>query len=335
MDNASPPSSSAGSILLSVVVPMYNEEKALGVFLAALMPVLKSVTEEFEVVCVDDGSKDATLRILLQHREREPRIRIVALRRNYGKDVALMAGMNYSTGAAVIPIDADLQDPPELIPEMVARWQEGYDTVICVRTDRPGDSRLKRWLAAGFYRVMGQVSSVDVPPNAGDFRLLDRSTVDALGQLPERSRFMKGLYALVGTKPAYLEYTRPARVAGTTKWAYWRLWNFALDGIFSFTTLPLRIWTYFGAFVAALGTGLAVWLIGEFLFFSSVSGTNRWLLVVMLILGGANMIGIGVLGEYTGRIFDEVKNRPMYLVDGEYGFESDPDVVSIGEASQA
>ncbi len=319
------------SVLLSIVVPMYNEEKACRAFFDVLLPVLHGVTPDFEVVCVDDGSKDSTLAWLLHKRDSEPRIKIVALQRNFGKDVALMAGINYSRGEAVVPIDADLQDPPSLIPDMVAKWQEGFDTVICVRTDRPGDSRLKRWLAAGFYRVMGQVSAVDVPPNAGDFRLLDRKLVQALRQLPERSRFMKGLFALVGSNPAYLNYTRPARVAGDTKWAYWRLWNFALDGIFSFTTLPLRVWTYFGGLVAAAGVIYGLWLFSGFVLYETDQPGSAWLLVAVMFFSGLNMIGIGVLGEYIGRIFDEVKNRPMYLVDREYGF--DPGALNEGRAS--
>ncbi len=311
---------------------MYNEEAACPAFFDALLPVLESITEDFEIVCVDDGSKDATLTHLLLRRESDPRIKVVALQRNFGKDMALMAGINYSSGAAVIPVDADLQDPPQLIPDMVRKWREGFDTVICVRSERPGDSRLKRWLAAGFYRVMGKVSSVDVPPNAGDFRLLDRKLVQALRLLPERSRFMKGLYALVGSKPAYISFARPARIAGDSKWAYWRLWNFALDGIFSFTTLPLRVWTYFGAVIAAAGGVYGVWLLVSALLLSApgtqpLAGSD-WLLVAVLCIGGSNMIGIGVLGEYIGRIFDEVKNRPMYLVDREYGFTDS--VVEIG-----
>jgi len=297
---------------------MCNEENACPAFFAALLPVLESITDDFEVVCVDDGSTDSTLAHLLHRRESDPRVKVVTLQRNFGKDMALMAGINYSSGEAVIPIDADLQDPPELIPEMVKKWREGYDTVICVRSERSGDTRLKRWLAAGFYRVMGTVSSVDLPPNAGDFRLLDRKLVHALRLLPERSRFMKGLYALVGSNPAYIHFSRPARVAGDTKWAYWRLWNFALDGIFSFTTLPLRVWTYFGGLVAATSVLYALLLITG-LSSGFIAGSD-WLMVAVLFIGGSNMIGIGVLGEYIGRIFDEVKNRPMYLVDREYGF---------------
>ncbi len=324
-------STNSPAVLLSIVVPMYNEQKACRAFFAALLPVLSTVTEDFEVVCVDDGSKDSTLAWLLHKRDSEPRVKVVALQRNFGKDVAIMAGINYSSGAAVIPIDADLQDPPSLIPDMVAKWREGFDTVICVRTDRPGDSRLKRWLAAGFYRVMGRVSAIEVPANAGDFRLLDRKQVIALRHLPERSRFMKGLYALVGSNPAYLEYTRPARVAGDTKWAYWRLWNFALDGIFSFTTLPLRVWTYFGGVVAVASVTYGLWLFWGFVSYGLDQPGSAWLLVALMFFSGLNMMGIGVLGEYIGRIFDEVKNRPMYLVGREYGF--DAEAVAVGRAS--
>ena len=316
--SSSTSSSPADSVLISVVTPMCNEERACPPFFAALLPVLESITDNFEVVCVDDGSTDSTLAHLLHRRESDPRIKVVALQRNFGKDMALMAGINYSSGDAVIPIDADLQDPPELIPEMVEKWREGFDTVICVRSERSGNTRLKRWLAAGFYRLMGTVSSVDLPPNAGDYRLLDRKLVHALRLLPERSRFMKGLYALVGSNPAYINFSRPARIAGDTKFAYWRLWNFALDGIFSFTTLPLRVWSYIGGLVAAVGAGYGLLLLTGLI--SGLFEGYDWLMVAVSFIGGCNMIAIGVLGEYIGRIFDEVKNRPMYLVDQEYGF---------------
>lgn len=300
---------------------MYNEGQAIDLFFEKIIPILDSIGIGYEVVCIDDGSVDQTLPKLSAFNAGNKRIKVLSLSRNFGKDIALMAGLDYALGDAVIPIDADLQDPPELIPEMVARWQAGSDTVVCVRSDRPGDPRGKRWLASMFYRVIGRVSAVDVPPNAGDYRLLDRKLVDALRQLPERSRFMKGLYAWVGSNPSYIRYERPQRSAGVTKWRYWRLWNFALDGIFSFTTLPLRIWTYIGLIVAALSAIFGVYLgVQTFLYGTDVPGYPT-LLVAVLFLSGINMIGLGVLGEYVGRIFLEVKQRPLYLIDRAVGIE--------------
>jgi glycosyltransferase involved in cell wall biosynthesis len=309
---------------LSIVTPLYNEEQACDLFFEKLLPVLQTVTDNFEIVCVDDGSRDGTLDRLLSWRAKDPRIKVVSLRRNFGKDVALMAGLDYSVGDAVIPIDADLQDPPELIPQMVDRWHQGFDTVICVRGERPGDTRRKRWSASLFYNVIGRVSAVDVPPNAGDFRLLDRKLVTALQQLPERSRFMKGLYAWVGSNPSYITYERPRRVAGVSKWRPWRLWNFALDGIFSFTTLPLRIWTYVGLTVSGISVLIGIYITAKTLLFGVEVPGYPTLLLAVLFLSGVNMIGLGILGEYIGRIFLEVKQRPQYLVARAFGYPVTP-----------
>ena len=240
------------ALYLSLVVPMFNEKEVVRPFFARVLPILESVTANFEIICVDDGSSDGTLDILRELNREDARIRTLRLTRNFGKEVALTAGLEHASGNAVVPLDADLQDPPELIPEMVEKWREGYDSVIAVRSDRRSDSYLKRSTAGLFYRVIGRVSDTPIPANAGDFRLLDRAVVNALLQLPERTRFMKGLYAWVGFNNAYLEYVRPQRVAGSSKWRYWKLWNFALEGIFSFTTMPLRIWTYLGFAVASL-----------------------------------------------------------------------------------
>lgn len=300
---------------------MYNEGQAIDLFFEKIIPILESLAIDYEIVCVDDGSSDSTLSKLLALNLSNERIKVLSLSRNFGKDIALMAGLDYAVGDAVIPIDADLQDPPELIPEMVARWQGGSDTVVCVRSERPGDPRRKRWLASLFYEVIGRVSAVDVPPNAGDFRLLDRKLVDALCQLPERSRFMKGLYAWVGSNPSYIYYERPQRSAGVTKWRYWRLWNFALDGIFSFTTLPLRIWTYIGLLAAGLSAVFGCYLAIQTLINDAQTPGYSLVLVALLFLGGINMIGLGVLGEYIGRIFLEVKQRPLYLIDRAVGIE--------------
>jgi glycosyltransferase involved in cell wall biosynthesis len=300
---------------LSLVVPMHNESEMCGIFFDRVIPILQDVTENYEVICVNDGSRDDTLEILTGFHVRNPRIKIVSLSRNFGKEAALTAGIDYASGDAIIPIDADLQDPPELIPELVERWREGFDTVIAVRRDRGADSYAKRTTANMFYRVIGKLSEVPIPANAGDFRLLDRTVVEALKLLPERRRFMKGLYAWAGFNSSSIEYARPARLAGDTKWGFWGLWNFALEGIFSFTTLPLRIWTYAGLGTAVFASFYGLYIILHTLIYGSDVPGYASLIVLLLFFSGMNMIGLGILGEYVGRIFTEVKQRPLYLVE--------------------
>lgn len=306
---------------ISLVVPMFNESAMCQTFFNAVLPIIKGVTERFEIVCVNDGSRDNTTEVLQQFHAQDSRIKVINLTRNFGKEIALTAGIDFATGDAVIPMDADLQDPPELIPKMIKRWQEGYDTVIAVRSDRRSDTYLKRTTAHAFYRVIGRMSEVPIPANAGDFRLLDRVVINALKSLPERNRFMKGLYAWVGFNQAFVEYSRPKRAAGISKWKYWRLWNLALEGIFSFTTIPLRIWTYLGMFVAAMSGIYGTYIIIRTLIFGIVVPGYASLLATILFLSGINMIGLGVLGEYVGRIFIEVKRRPVYLVQSTVGVE--------------
>lgn len=306
---------------LSLVVPMHDESEMCAIFFDRVVPILQSVTENYEIICVDDGSRDDTLAALISFRLRNPRIKIIGLSRNFGKEAALTAGIDHASGDAVIPIDADLQDPPELIPELVSRWLEGFDMVVAVRTDRRSDGFFKRATANTFYRVIGRLSEVQIPANAGDFRLLDRTVIEALKRLPERGRFMKGLYAWVGYNSAVVEYARPARAAGNSKWKFWGLWNFALDGIFSFTTLPLRIWTYVG-----LGTAVFAGIYGTFIVLRTIIyGIDvpgyASLTVLLLFFSGMNMIGLGILGEYVGRVFSEVKQRPLYLIESLAGID--------------
>jgi len=280
-----------------------------------------AITESYEIICVNDGSQDQTLDLLIAARANNPRIKVINLSRNFGKEAALTAGIDYAAGQAIIPIDADLQDEPELIAEMVAKWREGYDTVIAVRADRRSDSRFKRWTANLFYRVMGRVSEVPIPSNAGDFRLLDRRVVEALKQLPERTRFMKGLFAWLGFRQAFVTYSRPERAAGATKWRYWRLWNFALEGVTSFTSLPLIIWTYIGALIATGAFLYALYIALRTLLFGVDIPGYASIVVILLFFNGLNMLGIGIVGEYLARVFIEVKNRPLYLVRDRYGFD--------------
>lgn len=304
---------------LSVVVPLYCEESNVDYLFERLENVLSGLGLSYEIVCVDDGSYDNTLKRLREHWQRNPRIKVVALSRNFGKEVALSAGIDYACGNAVIPIDADLQDPPELIGSLVEKWREGYDVVYAKRRSRQGESWLKKWTADAFYRVMARMSKVPIPRDTGDFRLLDQRVVEVLVRLPERTRFMKGLFAWVGYRQAEVLYDRDPRHSGETKWNYWRLWNFAVDGIVSFSVAPLRIWSYVGITFAIFS-----FLYGSYLFLRTIAfGIDvpgyASLMVAVLFLGGIQMVSLGILGEYLGRVYEEVKGRPLYLVRDTYG----------------
>lgn len=311
--------------LLSVVVPMYNEEAGADLFFARIEPALKSITPDYEIVCVDDGSTDRTLAHLTRHHVRDGRIKVLSLSRNFGKDTALSAGLDHAQGEAVVPIDADLQDPPELIAEMVAKWREGYDVVYARRSHRDTDDIQKRVTAGLFYRIHNWIADVRIPDNTGDFRLMDRRVVEAVKHLPEKTRFMKGLFTWVGFKQTGIEYRREARAAGTTKWRYWKLWNFAIDGITGSSTVPLRLWTYFGAALAAATLCYALWLVGYTVIYGNDVPGYASLMVAVLFLGAANILATGILGEYVGRIYTEVRNRPLYLVRETRGIEAQPD----------
>lgn len=316
--------------LVSIVAPFYNEELVIDRFFPPVIDVLQTTGLEWEIVCVDDGSRDRTLDGLLAVARGNPSIKVLELSRNFGKDSALTAGMEASSGDIVILIDADLQDPPELIIEMLQKWREGYDVVYGVRQSRDGDSLGKRVTANGFYRIFNRLTPTPVPANAGDFRLMDRRVVDRVRELPERTRFMKGLFAWVGFKSTAVTYDRPGRVAGESAWSYWKLWNFALDGLTSFSTMPLRVWTYVGLTVSLLSFLYASFLIFRTLVFGVDLPGYASLMVVILFLGGIQLISLGVIGEYLGRVFIEVKQRPVYLVDRVYQFGPDePDTPGI------
>lgn len=307
--------------LISIVVPVLNEEESIDLFVDAVGPLLDSTGAGWELVFVDDGSKDQTINVLLARRARTPQVKIVKLSRNFGKEAALAAGIDHVSGDIVAVMDVDMQDPPVLLLDMVARWCEGYDVVYGRRIQRESDSALKRMTARHFYRLFNQISDAPIPDNVGDFRLMDRSVVEALKLLPERVRFMKGLFAWVGFNSIAVDYERPPRQAGKTKFRYWRLWNFALDGITSFSTVPLRIWTYIGFAIAAMA-----FLYGSFIIIRTIlTGIDvpgyASLLAVMLFIGGVQLMGLGIIGEYLGRVFYEVKQRPVYLASRLYGFE--------------
>ncbi len=309
------------SILLSAVVPMYNEEGGIDMFFERLEPVLEAITEDYEIICIDDGSTDATMDELLAHRSRNSRIKIINLSRNFGKDVALSAGLDYATGQAVVPLDADLQDPPELIAEMMEKWREGYEVVYARRSNRKSDTATKRVTAGWFYRIHNAIADISIPDNAGDFRLIDQRVNVALQNLPERTRFMKGLFAWVGFKQASVEYVREERAHGDSKWQYWKLWQFALDGITGSTTFPLRIWTYVGFVVSLTAFVLSTLLTIRTIFYGVDVPGYASLMVSVLFLGGINILATGIIGEYIGRIFTEVRRRPLYLVRETFGID--------------
>jgi glycosyltransferase involved in cell wall biosynthesis len=308
---------------ISLVIPFYNEEPNIDRLFERVESVLAHLSMTYEIICVNDGSRDNTLKSLLDRHRRNSAIKVINLSRNFGKEIALTAGIDHAKGNAVIPMDADLQDPPELIEALIAKWQEGYDVVYATRRSRDGESWLKRFTANAFYKTIAQMSQVPIPANTGDFRLLDRRVVEALKQMPERTRFMKGLFSWVGFKQISVLYDRSPRYKGTTKWNYWRLWNFAIDGITSFSFLPLKVWGYIGIVLSLITLLYAAFLVIRTLIFGIDVPGYASLMVAVLFLGGIQLITLGVIGEYLGRVYEEVKGRPLYLVRDSFGFESD------------
>ena len=320
---------------LSVVVPAYNEEDVLPEFHRRLGAVLDTLDVDAEIVYVNDGSTDATLALLTGLHQRDPRVVIVDLSRNFGKELAMTAGLDFADGDAVIVIDADLQDPPELIPEMLREWRAGHDVVLMRRRSRASETWLKKATAHGFYRAIGRIGTIDIPEDVGDFRLLSRRAVAALRRFPERSRFMKGLFAWIGFPCREITYDRDGRYAGETKWNYWRLWNFAIEGITSFSAVPLKAASYVG-----LATALAAFVYGGYvvaktlLFGDPVPGYPT-LVTLVLFLGGLQLLALGVIGEYLARMFVEVKQRPLYLVAQHLPRPGPKAVVDAGPAAEA
>jgi glycosyltransferase involved in cell wall biosynthesis len=308
------------SVEISVIIPLYNESSSIKHLFARLTPVLQQLNTSYEIICINDGSLDYTFEELVELNRQDPAIKIVNLSRNFGKEIALTAGIDYASGAAVIPLDADLQDPPELIAQLIAKWREGYDVVYATRRSRQGETWLKKISALAFYQTIGKMSQVPIPANTGDFRLLDRRVVDAIKRLPERTRFMKGLFAWVGYKQTAILFDREPRYSGRTTWNYWKLWNFALDGIISFSFLPLKIWSYVGISISLISLIYALMLVVRTLIFGVDVPGYASLIVTILFLGGIQLITLGLLGEYLGRVYEEVKARPLYLVREEYGF---------------
>src|SRR5262245_35278663 len=319
--------------VVSIVAPAYNEARNLAAFVQALTPVLDTLGEPWEIVFVDDGSRDNTLGLLLAARATDPRIKVVGLARNFGKDVALSAGLAHARGRAVIPIDCDLQHPPELIPELVARWRAGADMVIAVRSRRTEEGLVRRTTARMYYSLMRRMTNVDIPSNAGDFRLLDRKIVDVINQMPERCRFMKGIFAWPGFKTETVAFQAHTRGGGRSSWSLWKLWRFALDGLFSFSTVPLKLWTYLGG-LSALGAFiyLMITLVQKIIFGIAAPGYAS-LLIVLLFFNGLLLLSNGIQGEYIARIFEEVKGRPLFVVGNKWGFDEPALRATPGAAS--
>ena len=305
--------------LVSIVTPFDNEGEGVNHFYQVMALTMEKLPDfDFEIVCVDDGSQDNTLEQLIAISKTDPRVTVLEFSRNFGKEPAMTAGIDAASGDCVIPIDADLQDPPALIGQMLQRWQEGAEVVLAKRIDRSTDTYAKRTSALMFYRLHNALSHLQIPENVGDYRLMDRVVVDALKQLPERQRFMKGLFAWVGFKTATVEYTRDARLIGDSKFSGWKLWNFAIEGITSFSLVPLKIWVYIGGLGAVFAILYASFIVIRTMIFGIDVPGYASLLVVMLFFGSLQLISLGVIGEYIGRIYFESKQRPLYLIRKKY-----------------
>jgi glycosyltransferase involved in cell wall biosynthesis len=303
---------------LSVVVPVFNEQEVLAEFHRRLAAVLDALNLRTQVIYVNDGSTDGTLDAIRQLAEHDARVLLVDLSRNFGKEIALTAGLDHADADAVVVIDADLQDPPELIPELVDEWLDGYDVVYAKRTSRDGESAAKKLTAFLFYRLIQKMSRVRIPEDTGDFRLLSRRAVHAVCQMREQHRFMKGLFAWIGFAQKAVPYCRAPRHAGVTKWNYWKLWNFALEGITSFSCLPLKVATYVGLASATGAFGYGAYIVLRTLILGNPVAGYPSLLTAVMFLGGLQLLSIGVIGEYLARMFDESKQRPLYfLKDGQ------------------
>ncbi|MBP8829415.1 MAG: glycosyltransferase family 2 protein [Desulfobacter sp.] len=305
-------------VSLSIICPCFNEESTIKIFLEKLIPIMQNVQRPYEVIFINDGSTDNTLNVLLKAKSKNPQIRILNLSRNFGKEAALTAGLEHAMGEVVIPIDADLQHPPEIIIEFIKKWEEGFDVVVGKRTVRTGEGVIKKLTAKYFYKFHNQISDVEIPYNVGDFRLMSRKVIEALKRLPENQRFMKGLFAWVGFNTAVVEYEQAPRAAGKTSYNGWKLWDFALDGITSFSTLPLRIWMYIGFLISFLSFLYGSAIVINTLILGVDTPGYASMITVILFLGGIQLIGIGILGEYIGRIYKETKKRPLYIIEKEY-----------------
>lgn len=310
---------------ISLVIPVFNEADNLAALTEQLVTALQSVDADYELVFIDDGSSDGTFESLLELRQSIEEIRIIELSRNFGKENALLAGLKAASGNAVIPIDADLQDPPELVAQLIKEWRSGFEIVLAHRSNRSNDSCFQRLSSRSFYRCFNLVADTPIPEDVGDFRLMDRAVVEAFLQLGESNRFNKGLFSWVGFRQKVIEFNRPQREQGDSKWKTWKLWNFALDGLLSFSSLPLKVWSFVGACISLLA-----FIYASFLFIRTLAlGIDvpgyASIMVVILFLGGIQLISLGLIGEYIARIFNEVKQRPHFIERRRVGFHDEPD----------
>jgi len=305
----------SSDLSLSILVPCYNEQESLTELHRQLAEVLGELPYQAEIIFVNDGSTDNTLSILRDLHAADSRVAILDMSRNYGKEIAMSAGLDHARGDAVVIIDADLQHPPRLIPEMVEYWRQGYDVVYAVRRSRKDESFLKKTMSNMFYNMLKRISNVSIPAHSGDFRLLSRRAADAVRRFREQHRFMKGLFSWIGYPQKAVPYQPDSRFAGQTKWNYWRLWNFAIEGITSFSTAPLKIATYLGFLAAFSSFCYGIYIVMDTLFYGNPVKGYPSLMVVILFLGGIQMMFIGIIGEYIGRMFDETKNRPLYFIN--------------------
>jgi glycosyltransferase involved in cell wall biosynthesis len=308
-------------IELSLIVPVFNEEESIEVFISAVEKTLELGTITYEYVFVNDGSTDSTFEALKASSINNSRIKILNLSRNFGKELALTAGIDHAAGLAAIPIDCDLQDPPELILKMYQKWKDGFDVVLAKRADRASDGFLKRCTSSMYYRLIDNMSEFHIPYNVGDFRLIDRKVIDVLKNYPERTRFMKGIFASLGFKQTVIEYRRPVRAAGKTSWNYFGLYKLAVEGIVSFTSIPLKIWSYIGAIVSIFSFMYGIYMVIKTIIYGVDVPGYASIMVVLLIMSGLILLSLGVIGEYLSRIFIEVKQRPAYIVMEKVGFE--------------
>lgn len=312
------------TVLISILAPCYNEQNSIEEFINQISPVLESLVIRdkirYEILFIDDGSEDNTLLLLDKLVSQTAFIKVISLSRNFGKEAALTAGLDLASGDAVIPIDVDLQDPVDLIPLMVEKWKAGTEVVMARRVERKADTLFRRSTVQVFYNLISWLSSTPMPRDVGDYRLMDRVVVDAIRQLPEKNRYMKGLLSWPGFSTEVIEYSRPERSTGHSQWHLWRLFNFALDGIFSFSTAPLRMWTYIGLLLSFFSLVYLGIIVSKTLIYGIDLPGYASIVSIILFFSGVNLIGLGILGEYIGRIFIEVKQRPIYLIKRKIGF---------------
>lgn len=304
--------------MLSIIVPTYNEEDVIDEFYSRITTVLDAMSHKHELIFINDGSNDTTLERLNTYHSSGANVVVIDFSRNFGKEAAMTAGIDYARGDAVVVIDADLQDPPEVIPMLVDKWNEGYDVVYATRQSRKGESATKRATSKLFYRLLTRLSSVHIPEDTGDFRLMNRKAVDSVKMLRERNRYMKGLFSWVGYKQTNVTYNRDPRYAGNTKWSYKQLWNLAIEGITSFTIAPLKLATYVGLVAAAGAFLYGLWILFKTLAYGEPVPGYPTMMVVILFLGGIQLMTLGIIGEYLGRIFIESKQRPIYIIENIY-----------------